>query len=100
MPEIISFPRPAPSARDAAIERLATRLVAHLSASLYEKRVLGDVPVNDFVDRMRINMLGDGINYDPEILDMLGEDPKYLTRIEATMTRYLVAEGYLPAEFR
>lgn len=98
MAEIIAFPRQV-TAREAAIERLSVRLISHFSAALYQRRILADVPLAEFIDGMRTNMLNDGFEYEPEVLDRLCEDPAYLSRIERFLLKALERNGYLPADF-
>lgn len=99
MVEIVAFPRQVPP-REAAIERLAVRLIGHFSAVFYQRRILADLPLAELIDRMRENMLNDGHDYDPAVLDCLFDDPAYLARVEKFLLKALVSNGYLPADFR
>jgi hypothetical protein len=99
MVQVIEFPRKV-TEREAAIERLAVKLVAHLAVAFYEKNVLDSVPLDKVLRHMKENMLNDGFDYDPKVLDYLAGSPEYLKRIEQSVTRMLVQSGYLPDDFR
>lgn len=99
MVHVIDFPRKT-SEREAAIERLTVKLVAHLAVAFYEKKVLDSVPLDKVLRHMKDNMLNDGFDYKPEVLDYLADSPDYLKRIEQSVTQMLVQSGYLPPDFR
>lgn len=93
MAEIIQFRRP-PTAREEAINRLAAKLVAYLSVRLYEKGVLDDIPVAQYVDDMKRGMLNDDFIYEVDVLDMIANDEQHLARIATKFNRILQEAGY------
>jgi hypothetical protein len=64
----------------------------------YEKDIL-EVPVQGLVKKMCEIMVRDGFNYEPELIDKIGDMPEAMASITDTFVSTLIQNGYLPEDF-
>lgn len=95
MADIIRLPKRV-SPRDAAILRLSRKLLAHLTVRLYESGLHDRLPLHSFIAEMEDTLISDGVDYDPDILDSVLEDPDRLASIEKRFFDRMVRDGWLP----
>ncbi|RYD68020.1 MAG: hypothetical protein EOP83_01600 [Verrucomicrobiaceae bacterium] len=95
MAQLIEFPRKI-AAKDDSLNRLAHKIMAHLTVVLYERDIM-DIPVQAFVKEMCTTLVADGFEYDRAVLEEIGNNPDTMKRIETMFMNSLVDRGYIPA---
>lgn len=93
MAKIVNFPKKVDE-REAALTRLAHRILVHLVVRFYDRGIL-DVPIQIFVKDMTNNLMRDGHEYNAALLDTLGQDQVTLERIERMFIRALIERGHI-----
>ncbi len=97
MVEIISFTS-RQQLRHQALDKLCVKITQHLAGVFYEKNIL-DVPVQGLVKKMSEIMVRDGFNFEPELIERIGEMPEAMESITDTFVATLIQNGYLPDGF-
>lgn len=96
MAQIIRFPLKV-NPRDEALRRLAVKLAAHLTGVFYERQIL-DIPVQAYVTDMLDVLMSSDLDYEPNVLEQMGDDPEILDRFTTTLISYMVEYGHIPAD--